>query len=243
MPSGSQLDMIDNCLTGLGKDDFSEAFFVLVQQTGAVQINIYSCNSEKPCCLLSRNFDQNPVGELTTTIYFSGWYLKDPLLKQVKTMLPGAMSVHRLKKIADSFPEDYRKAFDEICIRHNRLTGLVDKLSVLLVGSHLRLIVNLYYNQIDNLPDTSDALLSIIGHLALQHYEARPETSEIYPAVLESLSEREREVCQGILSGKKAERIASDMDVAPSTVVTYRKRAYEKLGISSRSSLFEICGG
>ena len=48
-------------------------------------------------------------------------------------------------------------------------------------------------------------------------------------------------MCQGILNGKKAEAIAGDLDVAPSTVVTYRKRAYAKLGIGARADLFAIC--
>lgn len=55
------------------------------------------------------------------------------------------------------------------------------------------------------------------------------------------LSARERAVCLGILAGRKAELIAGDIDVAASTVVTYRKRAYAKLGINSRAALFAIC--
>ncbi|MBQ0919700.1 LuxR family transcriptional regulator, partial [Hydrogenophaga aromaticivorans] len=44
-----------------------------------------------------------------------------------------------------------------------------------------------------------------------------------------ALSPRERAVCARIALGLSAEGIAVDLDVAPSTVITLRKRAYQKL--------------
>ncbi len=44
-----------------------------------------------------------------------------------------------------------------------------------------------------------------------------------------SLSARERAVCARIALGLSADGIAADLDVAPSTVITLRKRAYLKL--------------
>lgn len=44
-----------------------------------------------------------------------------------------------------------------------------------------------------------------------------------------SLSPRERAVCARIALGFSADGIAADLDVAPSTVITLRKRAYQKL--------------
>lgn len=44
-----------------------------------------------------------------------------------------------------------------------------------------------------------------------------------------ALSPRERAVCARIAHGLTAEGIAVDLDVAPSTVITMRKRAYQKL--------------
>lgn len=54
-----------------------------------------------------------------------------------------------------------------------------------------------------------------------------------YPA----LTEREREVCARTLAGMTAEAIALDLGVKPSTVLTYRRRAYERFGISSANQL------
>ncbi|MEX1663169.1 helix-turn-helix transcriptional regulator [Thioclava sp. 15-R06ZXC-3] len=46
---------------------------------------------------------------------------------------------------------------------------------------------------------------------------------------------------QSLLAGKKAELIAGQLGVSPVTVTTYRKRAYDKLGIASRGALFALC--
>lgn len=60
------------------------------------------------------------------------------------------------------------------------------------------------------------------------------ELSDICP----QLTVREREVVQRILDGATTERIAEDLKIRPTTVITYRTRAYEKLGVSSRRELF-----
>jgi DNA-binding CsgD family transcriptional regulator len=55
------------------------------------------------------------------------------------------------------------------------------------------------------------------------------------------LSEREIEVCSRILLGLTAEGISHDLGIGLTSVVTYRKRAYAKLGISSQNELFSRC--
>jgi DNA-binding CsgD family transcriptional regulator len=46
-------------------------------------------------------------------------------------------------------------------------------------------------------------------------------------------------VCAGTLMGRTAEAIGADLGIAPSTVLTYRRRAYERCGISSAVQLLE----
>ncbi len=55
------------------------------------------------------------------------------------------------------------------------------------------------------------------------------------------LTPREREVCERILLGYTSVGIGLDLDIAQSSVVTYRRRAYEKLDISTQNELFTIC--
>ena len=55
-----------------------------------------------------------------------------------------------------------------------------------------------------------------------------------------ALTPREKDVCRRILSGYGTEAIASELGISLHSAFTYRKRAYEKLGISSQNELFAI---
>jgi DNA-binding CsgD family transcriptional regulator len=52
-----------------------------------------------------------------------------------------------------------------------------------------------------------------------------------------ALSERERRVCALTMIGKSSGEIAAVLGIRPGTVLTYRRRAYERLGISSAAAL------
>lgn len=56
------------------------------------------------------------------------------------------------------------------------------------------------------------------------------------------LTSRELDVCSRSLLGMTAEGTALDLDIKISSVVTYRKRAYARLGISSQAELFHLLG-
>lgn len=55
------------------------------------------------------------------------------------------------------------------------------------------------------------------------------------------LAVQEAAVLSRIMMGLNTEGIASDLGLAPSSVITYRKRAYGKLGISTQAELFSRC--
>lgn len=52
-----------------------------------------------------------------------------------------------------------------------------------------------------------------------------------------SLAAREREVCARVIYGMSTTGIALDLEIGEETVSTYRKRAYQRLGISSQREL------
>jgi DNA-binding NarL/FixJ family response regulator len=54
------------------------------------------------------------------------------------------------------------------------------------------------------------------------------------------LSERETQVCDSILRGMTTYGIAKNLAVAETSVTTFRKRAYAKLRIHSKSQLFAL---
>jgi DNA-binding CsgD family transcriptional regulator len=81
--------------------------------------------------------------------------------------------------------------------------------------------------------------------LIRRHYQP-PASLGVPPSrqestVLASLSEREREICLHLLRGHTLKSLAAALGIAVSTAETYRKRAYEKLGVSSRAQLVARC--
>lgn len=94
-----------------------------------------------------------------------------------------------------------------------------------------------------------EALAPLIGHAARHHYALssrnQPGIPPMMLATLRSLcpalSKRELDVLRGVLEGGTATEIADLMGIKPSSVVTYQKRAYQRLGISSQRQLFALC--
>lgn len=233
LSSPALLAQIDACLALSGSDGWALAFIDLVAATGAAQVMIFSYAADHANCLLSRNFRAKALGTRLARDYLEGWYRQDPLYPRVMAAEPGKTGIVSQGASSEAMSADYRARFFGD-------PGLGGKTAVIVAGQRLRLIVNLYWAERDEDATLPEPLLSLLARLALLHFETPAENA--LPAPLAVLSERERAVCLGILSGRKAEQIAADLDIAPSSVVTYRARAYAKLGISSRGALFAICG-
>lgn len=63
--------------------------------------------------------------------------------------------------------------------------------------------------------------------------ELQDRLAQAYPG----LTPREREICARTLSGQTAQAIAEDLTLGTSTVLTYRQRAYQKLGMRKSNEL------
>jgi DNA-binding CsgD family transcriptional regulator len=92
---------------------------------------------------------------------------------------------------------------------------------------------------LDVAPLLKQAHRSVLGHVRRrQTLEARvAHAASVLARRVPELSAREQAVCARIACGISADGIAVELDVAPSTVTTLRKRAYAKLtrrGFSSR---------
>ena len=89
-------------------------------------------------------------------------------------------------------------------------------------------------------------LSSLFAHTAARHYAidnhgrlgVRNFVTDELTRRGRDLTVREREVAIRILDGQTAKVIAANLAISPSTVVTYRERAYEKLGVRTRAELF-----
>ncbi|WP_011580143.1 MULTISPECIES: helix-turn-helix transcriptional regulator [Chelativorans] len=67
--------------------------------------------------------------------------------------------------------------------------------------------------------------------------EARPAIQNLIERIAPDMPRREVQVCAGIIFGLSSEAIALEIGIGRNTVMTYRKRAYARLNISSQHEL------
>ena len=101
--------------------------------------------------------------------------------------------------------------------------------------------------EIHRLNDASEIIsAAVLRHCEISAPIAKQSTVEFLERAfhqesrLASLTAREREVCIFILLGYSSEAISELLGVSVHSTITYRKRAYEKLQISSQNELFRI---
>lgn len=231
LPPSDLLGHVDRCLALVGQEGFVAAWLELIADLGVDQVMVFAYGPDHAACLMARNFGQTRLGQRLASDYLDGWFRQDPLFAQVLALSPGQVGALRIDSGTSPMSATYRARFYDD-------PGLEGKLAVLAAGGVLRLAINLYRGDMKDW-QPEEAILTVLGRLALLHFERRQAGG--VPDALMALSARERAVCLGVLAGKKAEVIAHDLGVAPTSVVTYRRRAYDKLGISSRGELFAIC--
>ncbi|MFC3230666.1 LuxR C-terminal-related transcriptional regulator [Marinibaculum pumilum] len=219
-----------------GTEEFAAPFLDAAQTLGAVQCMVFAYDSDRARCLLARNFVAGAKGRQRALAYLDGWYRQDPLYRAALAVNHRHSHVLRFAEIRDRMGAEYRALFYDSL-------DLGGKTAILVARGALRIALNLYHQRPDGPtgwePNLHRRLCALAGQVAAAHFAAGSGPS--WPAPLAVLTERERAVCQGILAGRKAETIAGDLGIAPSSVATYRRRAYEKLGISSRAALFALC--
>jgi DNA-binding CsgD family transcriptional regulator len=186
------------------------------------------------------------VGEVQQA-YLAGLYRRDPNLQLPAQ--PG-VSVHLLPcdAIAD---EDYRAT----CFQR---AGLLQRLTVATVDAGQLLALNLYRLASSGAFSRKelaqiDVLAPLLAALAVRHVTTlgmqsrsrdRGDRIDAFSARLHAMSgaltPREREVLARVMLGMTSQGIALDLGVGVNTVLTYRKRAYARLGVTGQAELFAL---
>lgn len=130
-----------------------------------------------------------------------------------------------------------------------------DRLSLLLQPTaDIWLSVNLYRDRSGGVFQPREIALiesfaPLIAAAARHHYVLLGQVQMGIPQLMlarvrglcPDLSKRELDVLRGVLEGLTAQDIGEVMGVKASSVVTYQKRAFRRLGISSQRQLFALC--
>jgi DNA-binding CsgD family transcriptional regulator len=182
-------------------------------------------------------------------------YLAGPW-RNDRTLLKPAQAAAQARQIrhitAQEVPPEHRARVYEA-------HGVAERVSIVEPqGEGTLFAINFYRHQHQR--PFADAQISAFGQLAPallalahKHLDIRPTVAREEPAVdqlkwLEqrlhaingSLTQREVQVCAGILQGLSFDGIACRMDLSVSTVKTYRNRAFDRLDIHFRNELFAM---
>jgi DNA-binding CsgD family transcriptional regulator len=172
----------------------------------------------------------------------------DPSLIVLKKQRPDNTCVIKIE-IGDIRDQQYRHCFETTHVQErlsffSRIGSDLHQLSVYrgprkqafssIELTHFSTLANLILATASKHERLSHEEPAIPRHLDL---EAIERCLEYLPG---GLSKREREVCSRAAAGKTIEGTALDLDIRKTSVVTYRQRAYQKLGISRQNELVAL---
>lgn len=237
-------------IDAIGTEVFGEKLLrLLYEEAGADHCSGFVRTGDRVSRLTSASLDGTDTARLQGTLYLDGQYWRrDTMLADGwEDLAGGAIRVSRVA-VADIPDPDLREAV----YRHSFICE-----RVMICGARGRTAFGVSVlrsdrqgpftgRALDRLRSRSDLLLSIVAKHAsvacdarstaadltsLERIEARIATSPV------KLARREAEVCARILYGLSTAGIALDVGVGSESVATYRKRAYDRLGIATRREL------
>lgn len=182
--------------------------------------------------------------------YLAGLYKHDPNLKLAPARGSVAVLLQRRAGIREG-------AYREAC--YGRF-GLLERLTVAASSDGGQLVaLNLYRLEAGGAFTaaelaTIEALAPLLAALAVKHVammgmrlrsRERADRIEAAAARLAALSaaltRRERDVLARVLVGMTSEGIALDLGIGLTSVLTYRRRSYARVGVTSQAELFALC--
>ncbi len=226
------LHIFSTCLQSIGTPGFNAQFLDLIEKViKADQCMVFSYKTPRPQCYLTYNERHAKGVQNMVQTYLRGGFKEDPSHDVIEQVRETGKT-----RITTMLESDGEEPF--------AVAGIGDRLTIVACRDDDVIAMNFFRFKENGRFSVSENRLrfdfwNAIAQIVLLHFSERNGAKVRSP--LNSLSAREKEICEGMLRGLTADAIAWDLDVAPSTVLTYRKRAYEKLGINSKSALFMLC--
>jgi LuxR family transcriptional regulator, activator of tox operons len=241
---------LSNAVLALGEPDFGARLFGCL--CDGMAIDMYSAFIIKDGTSLQLAFagatcrTRDRFAVSASERYAETFWQSDPLLRVMLSNSPSASAPK-----TQSWRSIPRGEYREYCYER---PGVVDRMSIYQQLDGTGAVLNLYrYKKNGHFSDAEvDGLrhwVGILPALIVKHVRMQGEKgrSALHPP-LDALSERirslntklssrEGQVCAAILIGMPAKEISRRVGVEVSTIVTYKKRAYEKLGVNSKEEL------
>jgi DNA-binding CsgD family transcriptional regulator len=234
--------LYERLLGAIGTEDFGPAVrdSVMSVTAGARRIYLFEATGREDTCL---QYFYGEPGLVELFPAYRKWYLRlDPVGDAYGAASACSDVVMQRIRPSDIVPAGFRRRFFEDA-------GIVERISIIQRGADAWRAINVARHASDGCC-SDDELDSLIG-LACLVLPMLPlnRKKKAVPLTVEQLEERfamryadltvrERQVCARAASGMSVEATARELGVAKTSVLTYRQRAYQRLGVASA---LELC--
>ena len=230
-------------LSGIGTARFTEAALAFCARSlGASFVSIFVPGGEARPILIGTATTTHPLNARRAADGYMRHYAEDANFRLLTAPGPQGMYL-TYQKGADLPSIGYRRDCYE-------RTGIADRLSLVRSGGHDRLALSLYRSRASG-PFAEGAraqaarlfpllLQAVDRHLATAPAAASasvPDLEELLRRRQPDLTLRECQVAARVIAGRSAAAIAAELGLSENTIVTHRKRAYSRLGVSGMKAL------
>lgn len=238
---------VANLILHVGKPTFDRAFADYLRTCADVHeymIVAYRRTSSDPPRALMSSCEELPL-------FYRGVFYKQDPNRPIILDTPTDGETLAFPSLLD---EHYSSLYKQSIFQSN---GIIDKFGTAYWAGDVCYYVNYYRmdgeapfsdNDREELLDVSDLISKLIAR-QFEHHEggscaSSPLSEDVLGPIVRdlstssSLTEREVQVCTLILMGCSSEAISLRLGIAVNSVLTYRRRAYERLGIVSQNELF-----
>jgi DNA-binding CsgD family transcriptional regulator len=246
-PIQFSFDIAADLIAAVGCSSFSDTLMRIgknVMDADYCTLFAFSASRE-PVCLVATGVEFPDAALRASQQYLHRHWRSDPLLQD---STPDDRKVHHV--FSSEFTDTYRRECYDIPQISDRLTMLFREGPTTFRMSFYRYRKRCIFSEADSerlrvaarmLHEAAKRHFALSNGFGVDPSTGRPSLQLMAERLAGSgagLSDREVEVCARILIGMSTEGISSDLDIGLTSVVTYRKRAYAKLGTGNQNELF-----
>jgi DNA-binding CsgD family transcriptional regulator len=243
-------DTFAGAVTALGTREYGRACFRVFEQSFDVDhwaLFRYQARQTVKCiATASRAFEA--AAEKNVGLFLSRCYRFDPSLSAFREQHTERSCLIKMG-ISDIYDAQYRHCFEVTNVRERLSFFAADRADLLqlciyragadrtfstaemsVFATLARLVIATALKH----EELGDSIAAARGQLDLDSLERRLGDLAM------GLSKRETQVCARAVAGRTIEATATELNIRKTSVITYRQRAYQKLGISKQSDLLAL---
>lgn len=236
-------------IDGIGRQDFaSKLVGFLYQICGAEHAAIFYLTSENVTGVATASIDGTPQNDIDMSMYLKkSLWRHDPTFLEVKDKLIGSPCATAHTDIPGLSDTVLREViYGRRGIRDRVLIGARNDDAIVglsLCSSKVGFFAPETRQQVEAISETLFSLLAKHIDITKKYTDvalALTSLAEIEACIcqqMQTMPRREAEVCSRVIYGVSSLGISLELGISVETVMTYRKRAYERLGIATQREL------